>query len=72
MTLQHLGRRCLLLQRLLGLVEQARVLDRDHGLVGERLQQCDLLVGERSASPREPTIVPMPRPSHIIGAFSDE
>jgi hypothetical protein len=34
-------------QRLLGLVEQARVLDRDHGLVGEGLQQLDLLGGKR-------------------------
>ena len=30
-----------------GLLEQPRVLDRDHGLVGEGLQQRDLLVGER-------------------------
>ena len=44
--LQHLGGRGLLLERLLGLVEQARVLDRDHRLVGERAQQADLLVGE--------------------------
>ena len=35
--LQHLGGGRLPLQRLLGLVEQAHVLDRDHGLVGERL-----------------------------------
>ena len=33
--------------RLLQFLEQARVLDRDHGLVGERLQQRDLLLGER-------------------------
>ena len=46
--LQHLGGRGLLLERLLGLVEQARVLDRDHRLVGEGLQQRDLLVGERA------------------------
>ena len=31
----------------LDLVEQARVLDRDHRLVGEGLEQPDLLVGER-------------------------
>ena len=31
----------------LDLVEQAHVLDRDHRLVGEGLQQRDLLVGER-------------------------
>ena len=40
--LQHLGRRCLLLQRLFGLVEQANVLDGDHGLIGEGLHQADL------------------------------
>ena len=39
---QDLGRRGLLLERLLGLVEQAHVLDRDHRLVGEGLQQRDL------------------------------
>ena len=41
--LQHLGGGGLLLERLLGLVEQAHVLDRDHRLVGEGLQQRDLL-----------------------------
>jgi hypothetical protein len=44
--LQHLGGRGLLLERLLGLVEQARVLDRDHRLVGEGAEQVDLLVAE--------------------------
>ena len=43
-TLQDLARRRLLLERLLGLVEQAHVLDRDHRLVGEGLEQRDLLV----------------------------
>ena len=47
MTLQDLARRGLLLERLLGLVEQPHVLDRDHRLVGEGLEQRDLLVGER-------------------------
>jgi hypothetical protein len=42
--LQHLGRRRLPLERLLGLVEQPRVLDRDHRLVGEGAQQLDFLV----------------------------
>ena len=52
MTLKHLGGRRLLLQRLgefararLHLVEQPHVLDRDHRLVGEGLDQFDLLVG---------------------------
>ena len=37
---QDLGRRRLLLQRLLGLVEEAHVLDRDHRLVGEGLRRA--------------------------------
>ena len=36
------------LQGFLGLVEQPHVLDRDNRLVGEGLEQCDLLV--RNAS----------------------
>ena len=51
--LQHLGGRRLLLQRLaqlararLHLVEQPRVLDRDHRLVGEGRDQLDLFLGE--------------------------
>ena len=39
------------LLRRLHLLEQPRVLDGDHGLVGEGLDQLDLLVGER-AGPR--------------------
>ena len=53
--MQHLGGRRLLLQRLgelagarLHLVEQPHILDGDHRLVGERGDQFDLLVGERS------------------------
>ena len=58
---QDLGGRRLLLQRLgqlavalLQLLEQPGVLDGDDGLVGERLEQRDLPVGERAAlgSPR--------------------
>ncbi len=50
---QDFGSRGLALQRLLRLVEQAHVLDRDHGLVGEGLQQRDLLrrEGARLAAP---------------------
>src|SRR5262249_27502099 len=51
---QHLRGRGLLLQRLgklararLHLIEQPHVLDRDHRLVGEGLDQLDLLIGER-------------------------
>ncbi len=36
-----------LLRPRLQLLEQAHVLDRDHRLVGEGLEQSDLLVGER-------------------------
>ena len=44
--LQHLGGGGLLLQRFLRLVEQPRVLDRDHRLIGEGAQQAELLVVE--------------------------
>ena len=58
--LQHFGRGRLLLQRLLGLVEQAHVLDRDHRLVGEGLQQRDLLAARTAAgSARSTLIAPM-------------
>ncbi len=52
--LQYVGGRGLLMQRLgqlagtrLHLVEQPHVVDRDHRLLGECLQQRDLLVAER-------------------------
>ena len=44
--LQHVRDRGLLVERLFGLVEQADVLDRDRRLIGERLNQADLLVAE--------------------------
>ncbi len=44
---QDLTRRCLLLQRLLRLIEQPHVLDGDDRLVGEGLEQADLLIRER-------------------------
>ena len=44
---QDLGRGRLLLQRLFRLVEQPDVLDGDHRLGGEGLQELDLPVGER-------------------------
>src|SRR6516164_7875686 len=44
--LEHVGGRGLLLQRLAQLVQQARVLDGNDGLVGEALDQLYLLVGE--------------------------
>ena len=68
-TAQHLRRGRLLLQRLgerpvalLQLGEQPGVLDGDHGLVGEGLQQRDLLVGERAhLHPRSRVIAPIGR-----------
>src|SRR5262249_36742644 len=44
--LEHVSRRRLLLQRLLGLVEQPRVLDRDQRLVAERFRQRDVAFTE--------------------------
>ena len=44
--LEHVGGGGLLLQRFAQLAEQPRVLDRDHRLRGEILDQFDLLVGE--------------------------
>ena len=46
--LENLRRRGLPLPCLLGLVEQAHVLDGNHGLIGEGLQKRDLLVREWS------------------------
>jgi hypothetical protein len=43
---QDLARRGLPLERLLGLIEQAHVLDRDNRLARERAYQVDLLLGE--------------------------
>ena len=60
--LQDLGGRGLPLERLLGLVEQAHVLDRDHRLVGEGLQQRDLLVGKRPGLGRATGMAPMAWP----------
>ena len=49
--LEHIGGGGLLLKRFAQLVEQARVLDRDHSLSGEVREQLDLLLGERLAPP---------------------
>ena len=46
--LQDVGGGGLPFQRLLGLVEQPRVFDGDHGLIGEGLQQLDLVGCKRS------------------------
>ena len=49
--LQHFGRRGLSLERLLGLVEHARVLDRNHRLVSETLEKRQLLVSKGARRP---------------------
>src|SRR5262249_18672487 len=46
--LEYVGGGGLLLQRFAELVEQPRILDGNDGLVGEILNQVDLLVGERA------------------------
>ena len=75
--LQHLRGRGLLLQRLgqlararLHLVEQPHVLDSDHRLVGEGLDQLDLLVGERTHALAMQTITPIGFPSRRSGTPS--
>ncbi|MGA9302144.1 MAG: hypothetical protein WBW45_18100, partial [Bradyrhizobium sp.] len=51
---QHFGSRGLSLQRLLRLVEQARVFDGNRRLVGKGLHQIDLAFGERTGlGPRQ-------------------
>src|SRR5580704_4991680 len=45
-NLQDLGCRGLLFERLAGLRDEPRVLDRDHRLGSEVLKESDLLVGE--------------------------
>jgi hypothetical protein len=44
--LEYLGGGCLLLKRFAQLVEQPRVLDGDHGLIGKGLEQSDLSLRE--------------------------
>src|SRR5947209_17937632 len=44
------GSRRLALERFLGLVEEAHVLDRDRGLIRECLDELDLAIAERSRS----------------------
>jgi hypothetical protein len=64
---QDLGRRGLPVERLLRFVEQADVLDRDHRLVGEDLQQPHVLVGEQARLLAADPIEPITSPSRIIG-----
>jgi len=46
--LKHVGSGGLLLEGLAQLVEQARVLDRNHGLVRKGIDELDLAFGERA------------------------
>src|SRR5439155_16231444 len=48
---EHSRLRCLSLERLLRLVEEANVFDRDRGLIGERLEQLDFARIERATRP---------------------
>ena len=48
--LQNVGGGCLPLQRLAQLVEEPRVLDGNHGLIGETLLESELIVRERQES----------------------
>ena len=65
---KHVGGRGLLFQRLLRLVEQPCVLDRDHRLVGEGAQKLDLPLGERSdavtVDPKRAYNLPVPQQRH--------
>ena len=54
----------------LRLVEQPHILDRDHGLVGEGLQQRDLFVVKGFTSARRSTIAPMLSFSRNSGTLS--
>ena len=55
-------------QRLLRFVEQPRVLDRDHRLVGERLRNsASSLSPNGRGGWRNTAIEPMPRPSQNMG-----
>ena len=48
MARKHFACGALLIQRLLGFVEQADVLDRDRGLIAKGLQQRDFALAERA------------------------
>src|SRR5204862_7155679 len=64
--LEHLCGGGLALERLLRLVEQAHVLDRDRRLVRERLRELDLSLGERPrlAPPHDDHAEHAPRPEY--------
>ncbi len=75
---EHLGRCRLMLQRLAQFrialaefLEQSHVLDGDHRLVGEGLEQRDLLVGERPDFRAANAIAPIGVPSRSNGVPSN-
>ena len=65
--LEDVRSRGLLFKRLFRLVEQAHVLDGDHGLVGEGLEQFDLMIAEWSRLGSATLIVPNATPSRSKG-----
>ena len=75
--LEHIGGRCLLLQRFLEvarlglhLVEQTHVFDRDHGLVGEGCDELDLTLRNGIGLARPSANAPIGSPSRISGTPS--
>ena len=52
------------------IIEQSRVLDRYHRLVGKRLDQLDLPIREKSDFPTVQTTAPIGFPSRSIGTAS--
>ena len=69
--LQHLGCRSLLFQRLPLFGQKSCVLDRDHRLIGEGADKCDLPVGERLAPRwRASMMTPIGSPSRNKGTSS--
>ena len=67
---QDLGGGRLLLERFAQFGEQADVLDGDHGLGGEGLEELDLLVGEALGLAAHGTMTPIGSPSRSIGTAS--
>ena len=68
--LENISGRGLPLQRFLGLVKQPRVLDRDHGLVGEGLEKLHVMTRKRAGRARVTAISPIAVPWFISGANS--
>ena len=67
---QHLGNGLLLFQALAQLGQEARILDRDHRLIGKAADKFDLLLGEWLNRRRPRVIVPTATPSRSRGTPS--